>query len=77
MLQPLNKIAQEIGLAESDAQRVVTYHAGLRRIGGQYDDRQFFLLYIKYLHEKLYGIAGNASATISFTRDDEGNERKD
>jgi hypothetical protein len=56
VLQPLTKLAQEIGLSESDAQRILTYQGGLRRIGGLYDDGGFYLLYIQYLHEKLYGV---------------------
>jgi len=49
------ELAQEIGLSESDARRILIY-ARLRSAGGQFDDHQFFLAYIHYLHEKLYGV---------------------
>jgi hypothetical protein len=57
MLMPLNKIAEEIGVQESEAIRLATY-AGLRRErGGYYDDGQFLRIYVKFLHEKLYSFA--------------------
>jgi hypothetical protein len=56
MLMPLNKIAREIGVEESEARRLAIY-AGLRRESGCYDDREFFKSYITQLHEKLYGTA--------------------
>jgi hypothetical protein len=49
------ELAQEIGLSESDARRILIY-AGLRSVGGQFDDHQFFLAYIRYLHEELHGV---------------------
>jgi hypothetical protein len=56
MLMPLNKIADEIGVQESEARRLAIY-AGLRRERGCYHDRECLRIYINFLHERLYGFA--------------------
>jgi hypothetical protein len=49
------ELAQEIGLSESDARRILIY-AGLPSVGGQFEEVIFLRTYIRYLHEKLYGV---------------------
>jgi hypothetical protein len=56
VLKPLKDLAQEIGVPESDARRILIY-AGHRSVGGQFEECSFLRTYIRYLHEKLFGCA--------------------
>jgi len=61
VLKPLKELAQEIGIQESDARRILIY-AGLRSVGGQFDECSFLRTYCRYLQEKLFGVAAVQSA---------------
>jgi hypothetical protein len=52
MLMPLNRIAAEIQIEETEAHRVAIY-GNLQRRAGFYDDRDFLRAYVKILHERL------------------------
>jgi hypothetical protein len=64
VLKPLKELAQEIGLSESDARRILIY-AGLRSVGGQFEECSFLRMYIHYLHEEHFGfVAAQAMAGV-------------
>jgi hypothetical protein len=62
VLLPLNKLAEEIQIAESEALNFVTYF-GVRRRNGLYDEREFLLAHIKHLRERIFGVVGVERAT--------------
>jgi hypothetical protein len=55
-LKSLKQMADEIGVDEYDLSRITIY-SGIRRRGGLYDEPEFLRMYIRYLHEKLFGFA--------------------
>jgi hypothetical protein len=64
MLKPLKELAQDIGVSESDARRILIY-AGLRGVGGQFEEVSFLRMYIRYLHEEHFGfVAAQAMAGV-------------
>jgi hypothetical protein len=55
-LKSLKELSEEIGVPENDLRRIVIY-AGLKCRAGLYVEREFLRVYIRYLHEKLFGCA--------------------
>ena len=58
----LKEIAEDIGVNENDLSRITIY-SGIQRRGGLYEEPEFLKMYIRYLHEKLFGFAAVQSAT--------------
>jgi hypothetical protein len=56
MLLPLNKIAAMLQIDESEALNFAVYF-GVPRRHGLYDEREFMLAHIKFLREKIFGVA--------------------
>jgi hypothetical protein len=64
MLLPLNKIAETLQIDESEALNFAVYF-GVPRRHGLYDEREFLLAYIKFLREKIFGVAAVQTATTA------------
>jgi hypothetical protein len=67
MLMPLNEIAQTLQIDESEALNFVVY-CGVGRRNGLYDEREFLLAQIRYLREKVFGVAGRRKSADSESR---------
>lgn len=55
MLVELDKIAQEVGLPETEVRNLAVYNGLRRGPGGSYDEGQIVRMLVRHLREKLYG----------------------